>query len=502
MSVYNDFFIDFMSPIFEGLAMIFTNLFTGLFQMFNILNYIEVVSNYSDELSGSGSIIIILSVICLIIIYAVIAYFIYYTISRAIHFKKNRYKTESMVDEIDRLNIDIVRLKEENQNFLTMIDPESSEIEYDENGNIVNKVVEGETRFFRLSKIDDAMENYKAPKFNKKFTLEEFCDHFRNYSASRLHLYYDIKLIRLFMAAFASNRLIILQGISGTGKTSLAYAFGMMIENETTIASVQPSWRDSSELFGYFNEFTKRYNETQVLSKLYESTYKEDVYLTLLDEMNISRVEYYFAEMLSILELPNKKDWVIDLVPNAWPNDPKNIKEGRFHLPENMWYVGTINNDDSTFMVTDKVYDRAMPINIDNKCEVFNAPDTDPIRLSATYMNKLFEDAQNEYKVSDELLEKIAEMDRYVIDHFRLAFGNRIVKHIREFVPAYVACGGTVLEGLDYVLANKILRKFEQLNLAFIKNEIDGYIDYMNKLFGKGKMKECIAYLERLKKTI
>jgi radical SAM superfamily enzyme len=92
--------------------------------------------------------------------------------------------------------------------------------------------------------------------------------------------------------------LIILQGISGTGKTSLAYAFGKMIKNEATIASVQPSWRDSSELFGYFNEFTKRFNETEVLAKMYEASYKDDVFITVLDEMNISRVEYYFAEML------------------------------------------------------------------------------------------------------------------------------------------------------------------------------------------------------------
>ncbi len=470
--------------------------------MFNVMNYVDVITKYSSELSGGGVIIIILTVLCLLVIYGILIFLIIFAIRRLVHYRKNRYKQESMIDEIDRLNIDVVRLKEENHKFLTMTDPENGEVEYDENGNIVNKVEEGETRFFRLSKVDDACQNYEAPVFNKEISLEKFCDEFRNYAASRLHLYYDIKLIRLFMAAFASNRLIILQGISGTGKTSLAYAFGMMIENETTIASVQPSWRDSSELFGYFNEFTKRYNETEVLTKLYESTFREDVYLTLLDEMNISRVEYYFAVMLSILELPNKKDWVIDLVPNAWENDQKHLVDGRFHLPENMWYVGTINNDDSTFMVTDKVYDRAMPINIDNKCDIFEAPDTAPIRLSAPYLMELFAKAQEEYKVSDEILEKINEMDRYVIDHFRLAFGNRIVKHIREFVPAYVACGGTVLEGLDYVLANKILRKFDQLNLSFIKNEIDGYIDYMNKLFGKDEMKECIAYLERLKKTI
>ena len=502
MNNYNNFFLDFMSPFFEGISTIFKNLFMGIFQMFNVMNYIDVIKEYSKEFTSGGIFIIILTVLCLLVIYSILIFFIYLIIRKFVKYRKNLYKQESMIDEIDRLNIDVVRLKEENQKFLTMTDPERGEVEYDEEGNIINKVEDGETRFYRLSKVDEEIKDYTPENFNKSFTLEQFCDTFRNYSASKLKLYYDIKIIRLFISAFASNRLIILQGISGTGKTSLAYAFGNMIKNETTIASVQPSWRDSSELFGYFNEFTKRYNETEVLTKLYEATYKEDVYLTLLDEMNISRVEYYFAEMLSILELPNKKDWVLDLVPNAWANDPKNIVDGRFQIPDNMWYVGTINNDDSTFMVTDKVYDRAMPINIDDKCEVFEAPETEPMSLSSTYLVELFKKAQEEYKVGEDILEKVNQMDRYVIDHFRLAFGNRIVKHIREFVPVYTACGGTVIEGLDYVIANKILRKFDQLNLSFIKNEIDGFIDYLNKLFGKDEMKECIAYLERLKKTI
>ena len=167
-----------------------------------------------------------------------------------------------------------------------------------------------------------------------------------------------------------------------------------------------------------------------------------------------------------------------------------------------MWYVGTINNDDSTFMITDKVYDRAMPIAIDDKCDEFSAPDTEAIEISYKYFNDLFEKAEKEHPVTDETLEKIAQMDRYVIDHFRLAFGNRIVKQLREFVPSYVACGGDEVAGIDYLIAHKILRKFEQLNLAYIKDEIDGLINYLEKLFGTGKMPECKNYLLRLKKTI
>jgi len=219
-----------------------------------------------------------------------------------------------------------------------------------------------------------------------------------------------------------------------------------------------------------------------------------------LDEMNIARVEYYFAEMLSILEMPSRDEWIVDLVPSGWPNDPKHVVKGRFKLPENMWFVGTANNDDSTFAISDKVYDRAIPININTKGVAFDAPYEDNIFISYTHLESMFREAMEVHKVSEENLRKINELDDYVIKHFRLAFGNRIVKQLKEFIPCYIACGGTELDGLDYVLCNKILRKFESLNLAYIRDEIDGLVLYLSEQFGEDNMMECKDYLQRLKK--
>jgi hypothetical protein len=307
-------------------------------------------------------------------------------------------------------------------------------------------------------------------------------------------------MIRLFISGIASTKLIILQGISGTGKTSLAYAWGKFLKHDSCVASVQPSWRDRTELFGYFNEFTKKFNETEVLKEMYMAGYTDDIYTVILDEMNIARVEYYFAEMLSILEMPNTDEWIIELVPSVWKNDPKKITEGKLHVPTNMWYIGTINNDDSTFMVTDKVYDRAMPIDINDKGEVFEPIKTEAQDINYSYLNNLFKEAIEKNPISESTLEKIEEMDNYVIQHFRIAFGNRIVSHMKKFVPVYVECGGDEISGIDYFIARKILRKFEQLNISYIRDEIDGYIEFLDKTFGKDKMKECKEYLLRLKK--
>lgn len=501
MSVYGEFFTKFMEPFFEGLLGICKSFVMGLGQMFNILNYIQVIQDYKNDLHGFGLVICIFSIIFLLAIVALIVFLIARAVKTYLRYRRNVKKEDLLIEEIESLNNDILKLKRQNAKIAELTN-ESGEIEYDENGNVKNELKAGESRFFKLTNVDNKYAEYTEESISNSFNLNEFCEAFRNYSASKLGLYYDIKLIRLFIASLASNKLIILEGISGTGKTSLAYAFGSFINNETTVASVQPSWRDSTEIFGYFNEFTKKFNETEILTSMYEAQYSDQVFITLLDEMNISRVEYYFAEMLSVLELPNKKDWVVELVPNMWPNDPKRLEEGKLKIPENMWYIGTINNDDSTFMITDKVYDRAMPIAIDDKSEPFDAPAVEAMKVSYTYLDSLYSKASEEHAVSEDNIRKISEMDRYVIDHFRLAFGNRIVKQLKEFVPAYVACGGNEIAGIDYLISHKILRKFEQLNLAYIKDEIDGFIAYLEELFGKDNMPECKTYLLRLKKTI
>ena len=355
-------------------------------------------------------------------------------------------------------------------------------------------------RFFRLSAVDDKYEYYVEPAYRNNMNLSQICDEFRNFACSSMGLYYEVKVIRLMLAGLASTKLILLQGISGTGKTSLPYAMGKFFENSATIASVQPSWRDRNELFGYFNEFTKRYNETEVLRRIYEASYNDDINIIVLDEMNIARVEYFFAEMLSILEMPDPSEWKLELVPSTWDSDPRHLKDGLLSIPQNVWYIGTANNDDSTFSISDKVYDRALVINLDSKGEAFAAPDTPASRISYSYVARLYEEAIAAHPVSDKLMNDIHKIDLYVIQKFRVAFGNRIIKQLQHFVPVYVACGGTELEGIDYIFATKIFRKFESLNLSLIRDEIDGLIDCLNTTFGDNTMLECISYLNRLKK--
>ncbi len=501
MEDFGKFLFEILEQFFMGFWRIISNFFGGIVDVFNFPKYVEIINQYKGSFDFFAWCLVILVFIVLIAFLGGIGFLIYLLIRKKIKLYRNTINQDALISEVGKLNAEVIKLSKEKDKILQLKIAGGALNSNTEEDNYVSS---SDSRFYKLTEIDNLFRDYdpSAENFNKNITLSELCDMFRNFACSRMGLYYEIRTIRLFISALSSTRLIILQGISGTGKTSLPYAFGKFISNESQIASVQPSWRDRSELFGYFNEFTKRFNETEVLKKMYEASYTDKVYLTILDEMNIARVEYYFAEMLSILEMPSREEWIIDLVPSGWDNDPKHITGGRFKLPENMWYVGTANNDDSTFAISDKVYDRAIPININSKGKKFEAQYTENLNLSSSHLESLFEDAKLVNGVSKESLEKIEQLDDYVIQHFRLAFGNRIVKQLRDFVPVYVACGGTELDGLDYVLANKIFRKFEALNITFIRDEIDGLIDKLSELFGKDQMMESKEYLLRLKKLV
>ena len=361
---------------------------------------------------------------------------------------------------------------------------------------------ESRSRFYMLSELDANKGRFVKTDYNNGITLKILCDEFRNFACSKLKLYYSIDDIRKFIAGMAVSKIIILQGMSGTGKTSLAYAMGEFIGNPSTLIPVQPMWKERTDLVGYYNEFTKRFNETMLLQKMYEANYNRDIYVTILDEMNIARVEYYFAEFLSLLEIPNPDRRFLDVVSDEWYNDPIQFKGGQLKLPNNMWFIGTANNDDSTFAISDKVYDRAMIMNLDQKCEPFKAPGNRGIRVSAEKFFELSREAIKEYSITVRNAKRLEKLDEYMIKVFNITFGNRIMKQINTYIPVYVACGGEELEALDDILSKKVLRKLETQNPVYIRSAVDGFCDYLDELFGQDKMKLCKEYVQRIKKNV
>ncbi len=362
---------------------------------------------------------------------------------------------------------------------------------------------EGGSRFYMLTEIDKEYERYRAPEYDNELSLREICEEFRNYSAGGLKLYYDIEDIRRFIGGLAVTKLIILQGMSGTGKTSLAYAFGEFLDNKTVVVPIQPMWKERTDLVGYYNEFTKRFNETTLLYKMYEADYNDEIYITVLDEMNIARVEYYFAEFLSLLEIPNVDGRNLDVVADKREDDPKLLQsDGKLRLPTNMWFVGTANNDDSTFAISDKVYDRAMVLNLDKKAIPFEVKEYGKKKISAKRLEELFKRAQREFDITDRNLRRIKKLDEYMIKTFHITFGNRIMKQIRSYVPVIVACGGTELEAIDDILSRKVFRKLESKNPVYVKQMADGTRAYLDELFGENKLPLCKEQLKLIEQNV
>ncbi|MBQ0008924.1 MAG: hypothetical protein KBS97_01440 [Firmicutes bacterium] len=326
----------------------------------------------------------------------------------------------------------------------------------------------------------------------KEITYEEFTQFAYEFQSYLCHqkYYFDLTIIRSFIAGLASSRMILLQGLSGTGKTTLPRVFLEYIGSKAWFFPVQATWRDRSDVTGYFSEFANEFKETEFLKHLYEASYTPDkVNLLVLDEMNISRVEYYFADFLSIFEYPSA-DWLVPLI--QIHDDvvmPKKLEGGMARIPTNTWFIGTVNIDDSTFTITDKVYDRVIAIDFEELNIPFESDyPYDPHPLKCGELEKMFAEcrAHEENKLSDEEKLKFLKLAAFTADTFDVKFGNRIMNQIENFVPVFVALGGTKEQALDLMFANKILRKLNGKFESYIKDGLVKLTRYLNTEYGKG----------------
>ena len=517
MEHFANYYIEFLQTLWTNIKELIWGKLIGFWiQIFytDPKTYISQIGSYAKEWTGVEWVAFILVLLVDLTVLVLFVLWIVQICRRYIRFRKREVEKDELVQQVAILNKKVIELIDEKNKILALrvsqigggsIENRAGAGAYSPKAKSNKKVVKGvESRFTKLIQVDleyQGVGELTVIRPQDMLDLKGLIDRFIKFSASQLHLYYNKEIIARFFSGMATSKVLILEGISGTGKTSLPYAMGKFFNKETSIISVQPSWRDRTELLGYFNEFTKKFNETDFLKSVYASSYTDKPDIIVLDEMNLARIEYYFAEFLSVMEMPDKSSWKIDLVAEG-ENDPKRLINGKVLIPQNLYFVGTANKDDSTFTITDKVYDRALPIVINNKADYIDAPYTESVELSYDYLEELFKKAQSENEISNLTLENFKKLDIFVQEKFKIAFGNRIMKQIKLFVPVYMACGFSELEGLDYMFSNKILRKFESLNLAFLTNELDMLEELLKKLFGDDSFKVSIEYIHDLKKMI
>ena len=356
-------------------------------------------------------------------------------------------------------------------------------------------------------------------------SLSEIVKHVKNFAGSRRvgeQLYYTDNDIRAFLAGMSVSRLIILQGMSGTGKSSLPRIFSEAISGFNRLIPVESSWRDRNELLGYYNDFNKKFNAKSFTIELYRSSTESCQSIPtfiVLDEMNLARIEYYFSDFLAILQEPDHEKWLIELVSSDMRTLPmelpdsvkskmehdapsiysiwekiersrqgdlkaetsdedkekltayldklkqltgaKNLVDGRkIRVTDNIWFVGTANRDESTFEISDKVYDRAQVVSLNRKgVSEGNYTPVNAKYISVDALDSLFKDAIQKNKSQQEVISRLNALDTILMEKFDLSFGNRIVAQTINFVGVFTAAGGTLVDALDYQISTKIMRK-------------------------------------------
>lgn len=279
-------------------------------------------------------------------------------------------------------------------------------------------------------------------------------------------LYFRLEDIQLLIAGLAMSQLHIFQGISGTGKTSLAKAFAKAVGGQCTDISVQAGWRDRDDLLGHYNAFEKRFYERDCLQGLYRAqtdAYRNRCNIILLDEMNLSQPEQYFAEFLSALEKNDPRERLISLSESPLPNAPVRLLEGRkIFVPENVWFVGTANHDETTSEFAPKTYDRSHVMTLHRHDASFEIKEKPRVSYSFKSLMTHFDNAiiHNEVEVKD-LLEDLTTgpLTKILQDRFDLGWGNRFEKQALRFIPVFMATGGRKEDALDHLLASRVLRR-------------------------------------------
>ena len=327
--------------------------------------------------------------------------------------------------------------------------------------------------------------------------LEELTEYLKHRIAQveNVPLYYDERTIRTFLAGLAIGKLTLLEGISGTGKTSLPRAFAKAIGGDYQpfeIIEVQSGWRDRQDLLGFFNTFENKYHESPFLNALYRAgtpQMKDTPFFIILDEMNLSHPEHYFADLLSQLENNEGARKIrLDAGGKTFPQQFERTDQGLFlPLPPNVWFIGTANQDETTLQFAPKTYDRANVMEMPIHPETFKPQNRKEKFLSYTQLNELFRTAQEGKEgreASDEAIRFLAKVVRGLVTDFGLGWGNRLEKQLSLFVPVYQAAGGLVYEAVDHLIASKILRNLRN-RFDLQQEQLSTFKAKFNDAFGK-----------------
>ncbi len=325
-----------------------------------------------------------------------------------------------------------------------------------------------------------AETNSKAPVDSPKIISEtEFLHDF----IQNIHFqgfYFPERLVLAFHTSLkvqGISALVILSGISGTGKSELPQLYAKYIGAQFLLLAVQPRWDSPQDLLGFYNYMENKFKPTPLIQGIYKYNrspeLQDKIVLVLLDEMNLARVEYYFSEFLSKLETRrhHPAELEIDL-----GNCSGKLRPGDLQIPQQFLFVGTMNEDETTQSLSDKVLDRANVITFGQppKLALINPPKNMPnSRLSGYLTYEQFTRWLQKPEENSPLvkqLEILLNKTNHVMAEMGHPFAHRVYQSIVYYVVNYPGVTDVKSDGFKWALADqfgqKILPKLRGLVIS------------------------------------
>ncbi|MEH7303223.1 McrB family protein [Neobacillus drentensis] len=300
---------------------------------------------------------------------------------------------------------------------------------------------------------------------------------------------FSLDIIRDFylnLTSLDDKHFVILSGISGTGKTQLCRVFanavyGLDYSEDNPylkIVPVRPDWMDATSLFGYYSSFEKRYMKTEFLEMLLQANEEKDKpHFIVLDEMNLARVEYYLSDYLSAVE--SRKPIQLHNIDDL-KEVPKTIE-----IPHNFYVIGTINVDETTHSISDKVLDRSF---------VMTLSDVD----FTSFWDRLDEKFKKTVRLEWDLLLTIhTNLATYDL-HFGYRTMNEMIRKLykNSMLPEQIRM--EPLHALDRVVSEKVIPKIRG------DERITGLLEVLGSLFGQqfNENSQAFKHIKRMREEL
>ncbi|MGA2402493.1 MAG: ATP-binding protein [Syntrophobacteraceae bacterium] len=298
----------------------------------------------------------------------------------------------------------------------------------------------------------------------------------------------QLRSLHLAWHSHMMKRFVIISGLSGTGKTAMLRHYsrtycelmGLDIEKHLTIVPVSPDWRDPSGILGYFNALhaDPTFQAEPALRLVIRAARNPDLpYFLILDEMNLARVEKYFAPFLSAMETGDS------LQLHAHDEDVNDVPPS-IPWPANLFIGGTVNMDETTHPFSDKVLDRAFTLEF---------WDVDLVE----YFSRR-NDAEGRHELTENLLLKLNEILGPVRRHFGYRTADAVLSFLNQAKGHGTAFAQDEAKYLDQVIFAKVLPRLRGEESP----EMEEALAKLEKLFNEHDLKQCSRKINDLRKQL